>query len=210
MLQMTIYQHKYKTPIKHKRSRIRKSSQTSVKCTSNTRTFVCCSLSELIFLLTLYLSQNKLWINIKGHLITISVESPHVFQMGLKGHNCSEVWSYRKKVWHQKYLLQVCNIPPPLAWHPQWFAVTCVTFIPFSALTQLGGRKGIRPVKTEWWVAGMVICLEWGADLHMAQLMPLLLTVSCFSKNRLVLPFWYRLTRVVLEKQPLNGCVCNL
>ena len=28
----------------------------------------------------------------------------------------------------------------------------------------------------------MVICLEQGADLHMAQLMPLLLTVSCFSK----------------------------
>ena len=28
----------------------------------------------------------------------------------------------------------------------------------------------------------MVICLEQGADLHMAQLMPLSLTVSCFSK----------------------------
>jgi len=28
----------------------------------------------------------------------------------------------------------------------------------------------------------MVICLERDADLHMAQLMPLLLTVSCFSK----------------------------
>ena len=28
----------------------------------------------------------------------------------------------------------------------------------------------------------MVICLEQDADLHMAQLMPLPLTVSCFSK----------------------------
>ena len=28
----------------------------------------------------------------------------------------------------------------------------------------------------------MFICLERGADLHMAQLMPLPLTVSCFSK----------------------------
>jgi len=28
----------------------------------------------------------------------------------------------------------------------------------------------------------MVICLEQGADLHMAQLMPLPLTVSCFRK----------------------------
>ena len=27
----------------------------------------------------------------------------------------------------------------------------------------------------------MVVCLERGADLHMAQLMPLPLTVSCFS-----------------------------
>jgi len=27
-------------------------------------------------------------------------------------------------------------------------------------------------------------------------------------KSRLVLPFWYRPTRVVLEKGPLNGCVC--
>ena len=46
----------------------------------------------------------------------------------------------------------------------------------------LGIRKGIWPIKTEGWGAGMVICLEWGADLHMAQLMPLPLTVSCFSK----------------------------
>jgi len=28
----------------------------------------------------------------------------------------------------------------------------------------------------------MVVCLERGADLHMAQLMSLPLTVSCFSK----------------------------
>ena len=40
----------------------------------------------------------------------------------------------------------------------------------------------MRPVKTERWGAGMVICLEQDADLHMAQLMPLPLTVSCFSK----------------------------
>jgi len=29
----------------------------------------------------------------------------------------------------------------------------------------LGGRKGIWPVKTEWWDAGMVMCLGQGADL---------------------------------------------
>ena len=35
----------------------------------------------------------------------------------------------------------------------------------------------------------MVICLEWGADLHMAQLMPLPLTVSCFSKIQIGFTF---------------------
>jgi len=70
----------------------------------------------------------------------------------------------------------------------------------------LGGRKGIRPVKTERWGAGVVICLERGADLHMAQLMPL--TVSCFSKIQIGFTFWYRLTWVVPDKGPLNGmCV---
>ena len=40
----------------------------------------------------------------------------------------------------------------------------------FSALTLLvGWQEGIQLVKTEWWGAGMVICLERGADLHMAQ-----------------------------------------
>jgi len=55
----------------------------------------------------------------------------------------------------------------------------------------------------------MVICLERGADLHMAQLIPLLLTVSCFSIILIGLPFWYWLTQVVPEKGPLNVCVCN-
>jgi len=65
------------------------------------------------------------------------------------------------------------------------------------------GRKGIRPVKNEWWGAGVVFCLERGADLHMAQLMLLPLAVSCFSK-----------IHVVPEKGPLNArprarvCVC--
>jgi len=50
---------------------------------------------------------------------------------------------------------------------------------------------GYQPVKTEWWDAGVVICLGRGADLHMAQLMPLPLTVFCSSKSRLVLPSWF-------------------
>ena len=51
----------------------------------------------------------------------------------------------------------------------------------------------------------MVICLERGADLHTDQLMPLPLTVSCFSKIQIGLPFWYRLTRVVPEMSFQSG-----
>ena len=35
----------------------------------------------------------------------------------------------------------------------------------------------------------MVICLERGADLHMFQLMPLPLTISCFSKIQIGFAF---------------------
>ena len=54
----------------------------------------------------------------------------------------------------------------------------------------------------------MVVCLEQGADLHMAQLMPLPLTVSCFSKIQIGFTFLIPLTWVVPDKGPLNGCVC--
>ena len=144
-------------------------------------------------------------------------------------------------------------------------------FFAFSALTLLVGRQEGHPAcrKTEWWGVGVVVCLEQGADLHMALLTPLPLTVSCsskiqigftflvpahpgspgkravkrvcvtnvlfvvlvrwqeghpackkmsgwvlawlsvfcFSKSRLVLPFWYRLTWLVPEEGPLMG-VC--
>jgi len=37
-----------------------------------------------------------------------------------------------------------------------------------------------------YWHAGVVMCLGQGADLHMAPLLPLPLTISCSSKSRLV------------------------
>jgi len=43
--------------------------------------------------------------------------------------------------------------------------------------------------------------------LHMAQLMPLPLTVSCFSKIQIGLPFGYLLTWVVPDQGSLNVCV---
>ena len=75
----------------------------------------------------------------------------------------------------------------------------------------LGGRKGIRPVEN--WVVGcwhgyllsvwseVQTCI-WPSWCHCHSL-------SLASvKSRLVLHFWYRLTRVVPDKGPLNGCVC--
>jgi len=61
----------------------------------------------------------------------------------------------------------------------------------FSALTLLVGRQEGHPAckKTEWWGAGVIICLKRGADLHMAQLMPLPLTVSCLSKIQIGFTF---------------------
>jgi len=93
----------------------------------------------------------------------------------------------------------------------------------------LGGRKGIQPVKklllvgrqeghpackkTEWWgggdnqavrgyLSGATCRLAYGpADATATHYLLLQL------KSRLVLPFWYRLTCIVPEKGPLNGCV---
>jgi len=54
------------------------------------------------------------------------------------------------------------------------------------------------------------LCLGQGADLHMAQLMPLPLTISCSSKSRLVLrlPFWCQLTRGSPGQNPRRPYVC--
>ena len=96
----------------------------------------------------------------------------------------------------------------------------CVSFVNFFSILYylmafsvlmllVGWQEGHPAFKNKWWGAGTVICLKRGADLHIAQVMPLPLTISCFSKkSRLVLPFWYRLTHVVPGKGLLNVCVC--
>ena len=85
----------------------------------------------------------------------------------------------------------------------------------FSALTLLVGRqeghpacKKLSSVVLAWlYVWSKVQTCIWPSGFHCHSL-------SLASvKSRLVLPFWYRptrvvLTRVVLDKGPLNGCVC--
>ena len=91
------------------------------------------------------------------------------------------------------------------------FSHNVPTFVLPSVLWRcwLGGRKGIRPVKKlssgvlAWssvW-SEMQTCI-WPSWCHCHSL------TLASVKSRLILPFWYRLTRVVPEKGPLNGCVC--
>jgi len=49
-------------------------------------------------------------------------------------------------------------------------------------LTLLVGQQEGHPACKKHSDASVVVCLEQGADLHMAQLMPLPLNVSSFSK----------------------------
>ena len=68
----------------------------------------------------------------------------------------------------------------------------------------------------------MVICLELGADLHMAQLMPLPVTVSCFSKIQIGFAFLApahlgspgkravkRVCVCQYGEKPVIGCYCQ-
>ena len=77
---------------------------------------------------------------------------------------------------NKKFHIQIHKIP-----HPRIFCG--FLFAPPKKIHQvpsvlwlcwLGATKRIRPVKKlSWWGAGVVSCLEQGADLHMVQLMPL-------------------------------------
>jgi len=58
--------------------------------------------------------------------------------------------------------------------------------------------------------AGVVICLQQGADLHISQLMPLPLTVSWFSKIQIGFTFQVLAHLGSPGKGPLNGCVFHI
>ena len=77
----------------------------------------------------------------------------------------------------------------------------------FDAVGWAAGRASVL-YKTEWCGDGVVICLERDADLHMVQLMPLPLTVSCFSKVQIRFTFLVPAHPRSPDKGSLNGCVC--
>ena len=81
----------------------------------------------------------------------------------------------------------------------------------FSALMLLVGRQEEHQAckKTEWWGAGVVVCLERGRnDLHGVQLISLPPHHLFFSKIQSGLFFWYLLSAYpgFPGKRPLNEC----
>ena len=98
--------------------------------------------------------------------------------------------------------------------HPSFFEILnfiqYMKFCASSALTLLVGRQEGHPVCKKlsggvlawlsvWSEVQTCIWPSW-CHCHSLSLAPV--------KSRLVLPFWYRLTRVVPDKVPLSGCVC--
>ena len=89
-----------------------------------------------------------------------------------------------------------------------WIGNTFVGALAFSVLTLLVGRQeghlackkqsgGVLAWLSVWSEVQTCIWPSW-CHCHSLSL--------ALVKSRLVLPFWYRLTQVVLEKRPLNGC----
>jgi len=75
----------------------------------------------------------------------------------------------------------------------------------FDTVGWMAGRASSL-LKTEQWGAGVVVA---GARCKLAYGPADATATHCLlAKSRLVLPFWYQLTRVVPEKGPLNGSVC--
>ena len=98
----------------------------------------------------------------------------------------------------------VCTANPAAALnHIGWFYFVYVCAFSFSALTLLEGRPACKKLSggvLAWLsVWSEVQACIWPSWCHYHSL-------SLASVNRLVLPFWYRLTWVVPDKGPLNVC----
>jgi len=131
--------------------------------------------------------------------------------------NCSMIWqaSQDRSVVFMQCIHMTTN------WHQYWapdmliyryqFLTILVVGGCFSALTLLVGWQKGHPACKKLsggvlaWLSHLTgarqTCI-WPSGCHCHSL-------SLASvKSRLLLPYWYRLTQVVPEKGPLNGCVC--
>ena len=101
-------------------------------------------------------------------------------------------------------------VPTRWRWMPAGIEITSLSPCVYSDLTLLVGRQeghpackklsgGVLAWLSVWSEVQTCIWLSW-YHCHSLSLAPV--------KSRLVLPFWYRLTQIVLEKRPINGCCC--
>ena len=104
-------------------------------------------------------------------------------------------------------ILQLYSVGLSFVWH---LCILCNCECAFSALTLLFGRQEGHPACKKL-SAGVLVWLSvWSeVQLHMAQLMPLPLTVSCFSKIQTGFTFLVQAHLGSPGKGPLNGCVCE-
>ena len=117
----------------------------------------------------------------------------------------AQKWTEKTKIYSEKKCIYSTTKP-----HQIFFSRLHIMHCAFSALTLLVGRQeGHLACKK---LSGGV--LEWLSVWSEVQTCIWPSWCYCQSlslasvKSRLVLPFWYRLTWVVPEKGPLNGCVC--
>jgi len=110
----------------------------------------------------------------------------------------------------------MCKNQRGLNHEPQWHSCTkylyiiCSFICAFSALTLLVGWQEGHPA-CEKLSGGVLAWLSVWSEVHTC-IQPSWCHCHSLSlasvKSRLVVPFWYRPTRVVLEKGLLNVCVC--
>ena len=141
--------------------------------------------------------------NCHSSLACASLILIHHFPLSLLFHKYRSlpvpIWGYRlQSLRTLTWLSYTFFLPPP--------------FVAFSALTLLVGRQeghlackklsgGVLAWLSIWRDVQTCIWPSW-CNCHSLPLASV--------KSRLVSPFWYRLTQVVLEKGPLNGCVCDI
>ena len=91
----------------------------------------------------------------------------------LSSHILFQICREKKTVLDDLACLENCH--KKWRWHVIcWFIISCVLSYSNCCSTEVVGA--------DWWSVGMVVCLELVADLHVAQLMPVPFTVSCFSR----------------------------